>query len=157
MNKRLAFAIALSTVSVGISMPLVQAFASLSRSVPADGPRIIPFYRKIQSRELFDVDAFKAMRRNPPRNMSGGSASVVSPEIEIPVVVPMRPAAQTGSTRPLQMFDLSTTQRTRLQMYLRIGGCPNDADERFRLLCERLLRKQPPKEMKTGPRNLNPR
>lgn len=103
--------------------------------------------------ELFDLRSFRIQQR---MNRMNQSAVTLEEETHpaAKALVPCAPVETMTSTekpaRPLIFEDLDMIQRETLRKQLRIGGCPQDADPAYRLLCETLLKKQKQPETKTG-------
>ncbi len=63
------------------------------------------------------------------------------------------PAAAEAPAAPLTVDDLTGEHRATLRRQLRSGGCPQDVDDEYRILCESLLKHRAAPELRQGLRN----
>lgn len=135
----LLVAIAVPTVLIGVLT--VSAASELS-----------PIY-KSTSHELFDLQSFRSLRRMIHQD--------AVPSVEVaPESHPAATSSEQGieddveeKSRPLIFEDLDMLKREELRKQLRVGGCPQEAAQDYKELCESMLKKQNVRETMTGLRH----
>lgn len=98
--------------------------------------------------ELFEPRFFRIIQRDNRENIMNEFMRSASPA-EDAVVKEEEEEVPTA----MSIDGLTETQRNVLRMQLRIGGCPQDVDVGYRLLCESLLRMREHPETREGWKN----